>query len=1064
MAKKDVTSNVNAEFVLSNNQMSGFYHVINQIKNDMKEKNQQIILVIPDKFSLNAEQIFMERTSLSSVFNVWITTLSRLVAQVVGEENGLPLLTKNSGIMLVSKIISENLDKLCTYKKLSADYTLAETMYNAINLLKSSGVLPNDLKNNFGDDTFGQKMKDLYVVYNEYEKHMKSNLDTITRLQIFDKKIKNDEYIKPSKIYFAMFDSFTNVQIGSLCNLAKTCKKLSIALCTNTHQSNSYIYDNSLFYKIKDYFDDSHVQYNITNVKEKKNNLQDFLSKNLFAYKIDNTFETDKINLTECDGVEDEARYVAGRIKYLVMERGYSFDDINVAVNGLGDYADTIAKIFDEYDLPYYLDSEKTMLDHYFVKTFFKISKYVSGDNSLSNALSIVKSSIFDIEYQKKCDFDNYCKKYGKFGDELFDKFQYDGTEMEKNAEFVRTKIFDEIKNLQNSLNNSNDVFDLCTICKNYFSKIIENNNLFNNAGDIFENRVDAQAYQKFMNVFDEAENMLGGVAMSHKMFFDMLENALGAINLLTVPLKCNAVFVGDASISTYQAKKIMFVMGSTLSRMPAYKTTAGAITDEDIDNFVAKKRISPSILELNKREKFKLFNLLLLPSDVLELTYSSIIGGEVQQKSEFVNALQKIITKNGVTLGIQKNVLQELEIFNSSSPKFPAYLVGSIQNAMLIGNSRDSKLKYLLKNNFDYVLKSQKEIYAETEQRFDIDDATKYLFPKRKTSISQVEKYFKCPFLQFVTHAIKPQEQEKFELKANIVGSILHKVAEIFVRQCISNGYKIDNVEQDAKSIYKKVLDSDDFKDFKSNKYFLAILEYEVVRFCKALKHQIDSSDFKPKYTEFKFENYVLKNGIGFSGFIDRVDICESLNALSVIDYKSGSDKFSFKDIYYGLKLQLIAYLKVISEKLGLSMAGAMYMPIKNKFNDLDSEEFASYKLDGVFSENIGTLKHMDKNLIENSTSNILPVALTKTGEIHKRCSEHTLSFDEFNKVSQYTFEVLSNAVNEMLSGYIMPKPYVAEKNPCDYCQFKALCHYEYSKKGFREFERKNKTSFKKG
>ena len=1065
MIKSEGTSNIYVQFVLSNNQMSGFFDVVDKVKNDMKDKNQQIIIVVPDKFSLNAEQIFMERTGLSSVFNVWITTLSRLVAQVVGEENSLPLLTKNSGIMLVSKIIYDNLDKLSTYKKLAEDYTLAQTMYNAINLLKSSGVRPEEIKSNFGENAFGMKMKDLYVVYSEYEKYMNTHIDTTTRLQIFNQKIKNNEYIKQSKVYFSMFDSFTNVQIESLGYLAKTCKNLSLYLCSNTHQGNKFIYDNTLYQKIKSYFDETGVKHNTTNIISPLEKMPDYLSKNLFSCNQTKTFETNNIKIMECDNIEDEVRYLAGRIKFLVMEGSYAFDDINVSVNGLADYENTVSKIFDEYDLPFYIDSQRTMLNHYFVKTFIKIAGFVCGNNSQSNALAIAKSPVFDIEYQKKCDFDNYCKKYGIFADELYAKFNIDGTELEKNAEEVRSKIFDGIKAFKDSINQASNVSEMSDKCKKYIESLITESKVSENIEekDIVEKRIDVQAYNKLLNVFDEALNMLGGASISQKMFFDMIENTLGTINLLTVPLKCQAVFVGDASNSTYQPKKVLFVLGATLSRMPSYKTAAGAITDDDIENFVSKKRISPSILELNKREKFKLFNLLLIPSELLELTYSSIINGEMQQKSEFITALQKVITSSGLPITIKKSSLQELEIFDESNQKLPAYLVGTAQNAMIIANSRESKLKYLLHKNFENVLNSQKEKFGDSKERFNVSNTSSYLFPKQKTSISQIESYFKCPFLQFISFAIRPKEQEKLEMKANVVGKILHKVAELFVNQCIEQNFKIDDAKAMAKDIYKDVLDYPDFKDFKANKYFISILESEAIRFCSAIAHQIESSDFKPKYTERDFSDYMLKNGIAFSGTIDRADVCESLNAINIIDYKSGKDKFSFQDIYYGLKLQLLAYLQIASEMFNKNKAGALYMPTKNRFNDINSGEFVSYKLDGVLTDDKGTLMHVDKNLIENQSSEIIPVAFTQKGEINKNSLKHLLSNTEFDEILQYVFDVLTKAVDEMIFGFIEPKPYAKADAPCKFCMYKALCHYEYSQKGFRELLKKDKYSFKK-
>ena len=1055
-----------ANIILSNTQLAGFYETIDQIKTEVeKDKFQSIVLVVPDKFSLNAEQIFMERTGLSSVFNVWITTLSRLVSKVVADDaNKFMLLTKNSGVMLVSKIIAQNKERISTYKKIADSYSLAETMYNAINLLKSSGVRPEELKNNFSASNFGLKIQDIYLVYSEYEKAMDGKIDAITRLQIFDKKVENDKYIHSSKIYFSMFDGFTNVQINSLCKLAKNAKQLSISLCANTLQSNCNIFDNTLFYRLTDYFKEHNIYLNIKNITSKVNARVDFLSKNMFAFDIDKKFQTEDVRLMECDNISMECRYVANRIKYLVMEKGYSFDDINVAINGIQDYELEIEKTFSEYDFPFYVDVSRTMLDHYFVKTFFKIANFVCGDKTMSNAIAISKSPIFEIEYKKKCDFDNICHKYNIFGDVLAGSIDIEKSEASKNAEEVRTFIFDDIYQFGVKLNKSKTVLEFTDTITSYFEKIKAKEileTISQNNKNIIQSKIDSEVYGKFVNVLSQSCDMLSDCEISKEMFFEMLRSALQSVNLLTVPLRTNAVFVGDASQSTYYPRKILFVMGATQTRMPSYQSDFGTITDSEIENFVASRQISPTIKELNKREKFKLFNLVLTAGDLLELTYSTLIAGEIQQQSEFVIELQKVVTKNGMPLSVQKFAMEELKIFEMSDPKLVAYLVGTTKNALKVMTAKDSKLKYLLERDFKNILLEQKKIFVEDPSRFNLENAKHYLFENYKTSISQVERYFKCPFMQFVDYAISPKEKERFELKASSVGSILHKVAEDFVNYYIKHNFKVKNIETASQNIFKKVISADDYKNLRTNNYFVSILQDESQRFCKAIKYHIDSSDFKPLFAEYHFQNYELSNGLTFSGYIDRIDGCDDLNAIRIIDYKSGSDKFSFKEIYYGIKLQLIAYLKVACDKLNKNGVGALYMPVKNKFGDMFDSEFKSYKLDGVFLNNPGTIKRMDKNLLESSTSEIISVSFSKSDEVNRRQLAHILTREEIEALMTYTFDVLVKALDEMIEGYIEPKPYFDGKTPCDFCKYKSLCHYEANKTGFREFTAKTKNSF---
>ena len=1070
VASKNCNKNVN--IVLSNTYLSGYYRVIDEIADKLKEQpNSNIILVVPDKFSLNAEQIFMERTGLSSVFNVWITTLSRFVGKVVGDDDAnFVLLSKNSGTMLVSKIILENIEKISTYKKIANNYSLAEKMYNVINLLKSSGVRPEELKNNFSNTNFGLKIKDIYLIYSEYEKYMNNIADAITRLEIFDAKVKTNNEVKNSDIYFAMFDSFTNVQLSSLANIAKIAQNFTISMCANTLQKNSYIYDNTQFQKLKNCFDVNHINYVISNTKSNGSAMQNYLTQNLFAISSESEsskIETDCIKLIEFPKIQDEIRYVANKIKYLVLENENLFDDINIAVNGLDDYKSDIQKIFDEYSLPYYIDTSRSLLEHYFLRTLFKIADFICGQKTLNNAVSIVYSPVFVVDDNKKYDFENYCKKYNILGNEFYKEFNLENTDLCGNAEEVRRYVFEQIKDLEKSIFDCKTEVEkkgaLIEYLNNIHAKEIIDN-LSQQQSDIVEKQIGQEVYEKFEKVLNEADAIIGENLVSTQGFFDMLKSCVQSVNLTTVPLKCDAVFVGDASQSTYYPSSVLFVLGATQSRMPSYGTDAGTITDAEIAILKANNNVSPTIKELNKREKFKLFNLLILPSKRLEITYSTLIKGQTEFKSEFVTAIQNIVLTNGLPIQVEKSDMLEFKTFGDTKSHLVPYMVGTIKNAVKLSKNKSSVLKSILEKQFDDVLNYETKQFADSISRYQVTNVRKKLFRNDKTKISQIERYFKCPFLQFVDYAIKPKDNPKFEIKSVDVGNILHEVAQQYVNKYIQNKYQFAlNEESAINSIFDKVIKSDKYCNFAQNSYAIKSLKEEAVRFCSAIKNQIVCSDFEPEYTEKKFDNFSIDNGLTISGIVDRVDklylknsaIKDDLSYFRIIDYKTGKDKFTYQDVYYGIKLQLLIYMQAISHIENSNAVATGYMPIKNKFNDMFDEEFESYKIDGITLKNDGMVLRLDKKLTEHSKSNVINVEFKKDGDYTAATEKFLLNKNEFFNIQKYALLVLNGAVNEMLQSYILPKPYkVNNVSPCDTCKYKSICHYQIDASGYRKLE----------
>lgn len=1062
--------NNNVEILLSNTYLASFYAVLDKIAIMSKQdKFANIILVVPDKFSLNAEQLMFDRLKTTSVFNVWLTTQSRLIAKVMEDQKDLKLLSKNSGTMLVSEIIQNNIDKISTYKKIASNYSFAETMFNVINLLKSSGITPDELKQNFDETNFGLKIQDIYLIYNEYEKSLETNIDSITRLQIFDRLAVQSDYIKNSQIFFAMFDSFTNAQLSSIVTLAKSAKSFCIGMCANTLQSNSLIYDNVTFSRLTSKFQDSFVHYDVKNIASNFSPIQNFMIQNLFSVKPNQQMETDRINMVECENTEKEIFYTASKIKYLILEKHYKFDQINIAVCGLEDYQLLITKFFDQFDLPYYIDSARTMLDSNFVKTLIGIFDFIVHNSLTSDAISIAKSPLFNVSSEDLEIFENYCYKYNISGNDFFSSFEYGDSDNKTICENVRKTVFLPIKNFAESICDVKKCGEYVQALNNFLQKLDAENVLNADAEkkqDVVEQKIETQVYQKLQDLLTETTNLLCNEQMTKEMFFEMLKSGLASINLLTVPLKCDSIFIGDASQSTYYPRKILFVLGATSTRMPSYQLDFGTITDSEIKSFKSKEQITPSIKELNKREKFKLFCLLSSASDGLDICYSDLTAGEVSKPSEFMLELSKIFTCNAKPLAIETYGMETIKPKDTLST-LPAYYVGTTLNAINIAKGRIDALKTFLQPNLDEIIKKCEQNYLDDLNKFSINDARHILFNNAKISVTQVEKYFSCPFKQFIDSGVKPRENDKFEVKSLDVGNILHKTAELYVDYCIENNFETADTDALAKKAFEKAIFGIDNKYLKTNKHALKSLEQEALRFCNAIQNQINSSDFKPKFAEYKFNNFKLENGIYMDGKADRLDFDDSINAFRVIDYKTGKDKFDFKSAYYGIKLQLFVYLKVLQDLLNKKGIETAYMPVRNNYKSFGDSDFKNYKLDGVTLFDEGIIAKLDKNLVNNNESDIIDVKYNKAHDsIDSRKQSNLLSSKQFVDIENYCIKILNGAITEMLDGYISPKPYLENEfeNSCAFCKYKGICHYQIMEQGYRTLSKKTKTDFCEG
>lgn len=1057
--------------ILSNTYLSAFYGALDDIKQKVeKDKFGNIILVVPDKFSLNAEQIVFDRLKCDTIFNVWLTTLSRLTAEVLKNDlENCKILSKSSGTMLVGEIIAKNRDKITAYKKVANDYSLAETMFNAINLLKSSGITPAEIKANIKEDNFGDKLKDIFVIYDAYEKQLKTDkIDATTKLEMFDKKIKDCSLINNSHIYFAMFDSFTNAQISSLVQLGKFAKSLTISLCANTTQNNKMIYDNVVFQRVKQAFESQFICPEIKNVYFNGSKRQNFLLNNYFSTTDVSKFETNDVEVVKCDDTTQEIRLVASKIKALAMENKFQFKDMAVAVNGLEDYALQIKTIFDEYNLPYYIDVSKTMGEHYFCKFLSNVFDFVLGRNTLFDAISIVKNPIVNFDFAKKETFENFCIKFNVMGEEFYNPFNFDNSEECRVAEKVRNGVFGAIKTFSDELAKATAVDEKLDAIMNFLMNVDAKNSVGDIAQkqlDSVDKSIDEQIYGKFIEIVSEAREMLGADELENLVVFDIFKSIFKSTQISTIPLKCESVFVGDASSSTFLPSKVLFVMGATADRMPNFSVDSGTITDAEIERFESVKKITPTIKELNKREKFKLFNLMLNGSEKLEVSYSILTNGTPSKPSDFVVKLCDILYQNGKKLEIREYNSLFLDAFEGNY-KLPTMLVGTMKNAIKISKSNSPKnavVKQMMKNELAEIVSQKQSELTETDQRYGLHGSEKVLFPNGYTKISQIENYFQCPFKQFVNYGIRPQEQQKYELQKKDIGTILHKIAELYVLELMQNNFAQLNTEKCVEKYFDKIFSDKKYSNLKSMNFEVSSLRREAVRFLNAINHQIENSDYKPKYTEYAFFGIKLESGLLVNGVVDRIDVCKDNGMFRVIDYKTGADKFNYKKVFYGIKTQLIVYIDMLEKTFKNTAVAGMYMPVKNTFGSLDDEEgILNYKLDGVFLKDDSVVFRMDKNLIEQNESDIINVKKKKDGSFNSTTEKFALSSEEFGKLKLYCVRLIDQAVDEMLEGYVVPKPYkIQQQTSCDFCQFKSMCHFSAKQNGFREIKPKDKNSF---
>ncbi|MDD4685963.1 MAG: PD-(D/E)XK nuclease family protein, partial [Clostridia bacterium] len=453
---------------------------------------------------------------------------------------------------------------------------------------------------------------------------------------------------------------------------------------------------------------------------------------------------------------------------------------------------------------------------------------------------------------------------------------------------------------------------------------------------------------------------------------------------------------------------------------------------------------------------------------------------------SGFVSGLQKIFSVNGQPLSPMRTA-DYISFLKTQQDTYKlcedfVYFCASKQNAM----HEVLKLKYesdfnksVLTSLFEFI-KSDFKNYGERNvpEKFSPEEIAELNFPNNTVTVSKVEKYYSCPFKQFANYALKLKERDVSEVLPFDIGNFLHKIAEEFlnhkndfVNRINSQNIVSKNEKKNktnlilinvVKNIIEKLKANKKFYKFnlKLNRNIAGILEKESIRLCEFLLYSQSVSKFRPAYLEVffggkGFPSYEIKVGENvfyITGIVDRIDIYNDM--FIIIDYKSGTEGTGgASELYYGDKIQIYAYLKILEKILNKKPCGAFYFPVKNEYKDEKNKE-KEYQLKGKAIDDTMFLTAMDTSVnFNNPTSKIFSCKLNSSKKIlesgEKKYSKiYTISSSILSNMEEYSIKMVENAIKEMLEGNILPSP---RKNACNFCKFASLCGYD-KKQGFRD------------
>lgn len=1011
-----------------------------------RDKSKRHIVIAPDRCLFSVEKILFEKLNESCFFDVNVISLSRLSKEVLGGVADKKLLSKNSGIALIHKLLNEHKDELLSFKKSTGFMGFAKTIFETICLYKSCNITPEDV---YTDDSLNYsnlKQKDIKLIYSLYEEYLqKEYTDSLSRLMLFASKIDKDTF-KDTYFYFIEFDDFTSIMYQIIYKISRFCDGIYIACNYGKGSHNGNIYSNKVYYDLIGLYKGYGLEYKIIKADDFKDDTHSFMLNNLLAYSASDTKKTDKIEALSFNNINDEVKYTVAKIYSLALSTGLDYSNFAVLVSSMSDYKTRMSREMDKYDIPYYFDESEVLANHPLIRLFKGVWNVILKDFVATDLINILKSPLLNFEKTQILEYDNYLR--------VISATPYNAINRELVSGEVQ-EFFDMLLSLRDRIKNENKTANFIEICHNIFDYIMARGENYASRLSDLNLRVHTQVVNKFGAILDDYVSIFGENEINAQMFFDTLFVYFENTNISLPPISSNTIFVATDS-SYISTVKYLFIMGANEGKLPAYKLDNGLVTDEEIARLPNASKINPTISAINSRKQFKIFEFFMKFDSRLYVSYMLSGADGNMYPSTILLSLIKLFgleVRNGSnTLDYINNSVdvlnEENAIFNNLSQKVLGDNILTLRKQWRVfENSRG--YRDLLSSLYSVNENEKLKMWFEGGNAIPKLMGKHDMFRSHRTSVSQIENYYSCPYKHYVNYGLRLRESVKPKLMPNDIGTIFHLVFKNLIPYIIKVLGSVDEEELSIKKgheILENVLSDECYADYKKNPQNSIILKSiasELDRSIEAIIHTLKVSRFRPKYYEYSFSGGKnTLDGITFTGSIDRVDVCD--DKFIIIDYKTGNNDFSdYTDLYSGKKLQLLTYAKFFEDTSNLKPAGVFYLPISNKFSKTGTD----YRYNGVMLKDKPTIVDIDSTLsCGEENSKVLRLSTKKDGEFKNTnvLKNLCLSSEDFEYLLDYSIVQVRRAIKAITNNTIAPNPLTSDgKSACEYCKYKGLCNY---------------------
>ena len=1118
---------------------------LNEIEKKLKEdpRGASIIYIVPDQMTFQQEYGLLKREGVEGSIRAQVFSFSRLAWRVLQETGGgtRKFITSTGVQMMLRKIVEERTSDWRVFQKAIEKQGFIEQLEGMITEFKRYRITPNDLHSQMDaldqfvhsttqEQGLRDKLDDLTYIYDRLVDSLKDQyIDSEDQLQLLASKIPEATFLEGADVYIDGFHSFTPQEYGVIETLLKKVKTVNVTLTTEQPE-----YDENpeldLFHETKQTYLDLKKVVEEAGAKVDDVEILDHKEGRMkhkpafqhlekyYDVRPAEAFEGEApIQIAEAVHPRAEVEGVAQEILHLVRDEGYRYKDIAILMREPEVYHSLVETLFDDYDIPVFIDEKRTMLNHPMIELVRSGLDVIEGNFRYDAVFRLLKTGFipatnrnYPLTEDAIDELENYVLEYGIrarsqwFSDDPWVYQRFRGFESssqtdeekakQRRINAYREQVRDALQSFDEELRAAETIEEQARVIYLWLEDLQVPGQLetwrdfYDEKGEIERGREQAQVWDDFLQLLDEMVEMAGDEKMSLQVFRHTLDSGMESLTFAHVPPSMDHVIVGSVDRSRMTGIKAAFLLGVTDGMWPMKPPSDGMISEQE------RSLLAEHGLQLadgsNRQlldDRFYVYLALTMASDKLWISYP--LSNEEGKSKVPANLIQRIeelfpVCKEHVMLQ-DPDDLHDATRFISNPQKtrsaltsqFARYLKGYVMQPVWW-----EVLNWYIEQEPPHGLTNRilQSLFYKNKPVSLSKETTGQLFePKVKTSVSRLETYHRCSYQYFAQHSLGLEERRTYKLDAPDIGQLFHEALKQITEWVQAEGRDFSQLDRKQTNLYAEkatnelapILQNQILKSSNRYQYIQKKLQQVIARATFVLSEQARNSNFSPVGLELGFGtgddakmpplSLDLPNGyeLMLRGRIDRVDkaLSEEDLFLRIIDYKSSSKGLNLVDVFYGLSLQMLAYLDVVltnaEQWLGQSAspAGVLYFHVHNpmitgkqllKDEQIEEEIFKKFKMQGLLLENEHVVQMMDTGL-DTGYSQIVPAALKAKGGFYK--SSKTADAERFEQLKQYIRSLMTEAGTKITDGQVDLDPFQKKQQvACEFCSYRPVCQFD--------------------